>query len=481
VVYLGWLGLALAGRQLWLRAINRTINRTELMLVGTSIVFLLLALGGFLPGFSLLQAVFPVFRIVRNPGIMLIVPSLLLPLWLSPLAFSIKWQAGFWPRLWQVSWGLLALAVISLGISFGPFDQVWLLVDQILGSRLSASAFHTLARDQLIAQMVAQSLLVASGGLVASLWALKRRKYWLLIAVIGLDLVYHSSGSLFFAPATIYPSWPEINNQQTSVPVGPTHNSRYLIRNSNKPYTDFFTYWDALSVRQPFTDSFIDEHERQSYSLLAEMSRGLTPNWHMVYRVSAINGYLTLMPADVDRTWNRTDEVAINSLPEISLDEPQLVNWAVKRYLVDGEFAVEEDLTDRPILSTAGRWQTYQLLGDDRFRLQDGPRLGLIEVDQTPNQLAVRLSPTNIDAQVVVADRYDPGWLALVQGKPVLVTNHNGMLGFELPAETSLIVLTYQPNNFYWGLLISLLTGMGVVGWWVGSGWFRSLTKFSNR
>ena len=475
VVYLTWFVLLAGSWKLW----TRKIIAKDLLLLVVSAIFLLLSFGEFIPGFSLVQQILPVFKVVRNPGIMLIVPSLLLPLWIAPAVFSIKWQARFWQRILLASLVMLAFVVLLVTISFTSFEIVWRNLDSLLGSRLSASYFHTLEKDRLIFQMFTQSLLVASVGLVVSIWAARSNKYWLLLVIIGLDLVYHSSGSLFFAPVSIYPSWQEINQQATSVPIGPTHNSRYLIRNSNKPYTDFNTYWEALAVRRPFTDSFIDQQEMKDFVQLSQMSRGLTPDWHMVYRVPAINGYTTLLPQDVNQTWNSSDQPAINTLPEISLDQPELANWAVKRYLVDNGFAVEEDLLARSILSTTQRWQTYQLLSNDRFRLKDGPRLGLVEVDETPNQVVVRLAPVSTEAEVIIADRYDPAWKALVQGKPTSIQNHQGMMGLSIPADTSQIVLTYQPSHFYWGLLISLLTAFYLVGWWIGWGWFTSLKKLS--
>jgi hypothetical protein len=73
------------------------------------------------------------------------------------------------------------------------------------------------------------------------------------------------------------------------------------------------------------------------------------------------------------------------------------------------------------------------------------------------------------DGFLVLADSYDPGWRAELDGRParVYVADH-AFRAVALPAGEHRVVFTYDPPVFKIGLVISLLTWMGAIGAGVG-------------
>jgi hypothetical protein len=109
---------------------------------------------------------------------------------------------------------------------------------------------------------------------------------------------------------------------------------RVFFANGNIPYSDFASYMDALVVRKPFSDSFIDANELQNFSHLKSMGDTLTPNWGMVYGVHTLNGYVSLMPSVVNQDFAREgSEPLLNTLPMVSTTSALLTKWNV-RYIV---------------------------------------------------------------------------------------------------------------------------------------------------
>jgi len=70
---------------------------------------------------------------------------------------------------------------------------------------------------------------------------------------------------------------------------------------------------------------------------------------------------------------------------------------------------------------------------------------------------------------LVVADLWDKGWAATVNGQPapILRTNH-ALRGVLLPAGKSQVIFQYTPSSFTWGLYL-LVVAVSITGLW--SGW----------
>ncbi|PIR59501.1 MAG: hypothetical protein COU68_05250, partial [Candidatus Pacebacteria bacterium CG10_big_fil_rev_8_21_14_0_10_45_6] len=296
VVYFGWFGLLLLGFSL------RNLRRAPLFirtLWMVAVASLLFAFGDALPWFSFLSKI-PLLGASRGA-------SGILQLTAFSGALLIGWSFDQCKpkkslRWRYVLWSVSVLAVLS-GIGWlvmqSGFSPIWHKADQILSGRLSLSPFHTLARDFLLLSNILRSFIITSAVLVASLFFWLQKKYKLLLICIAFDLIFNTAHLFFFAPREIY-SIDSTHNEITSLMQAQDLTQyRVLTRNYNTPYTDFGAYWDALAVRQPFSDSYIDAEESNNYSHLQRMRSGATPDWNMVFGVPVINGYTTLLPLDV--------------------------------------------------------------------------------------------------------------------------------------------------------------------------------------
>jgi uncharacterized membrane protein YfhO len=76
-----------------------------------------------------------------------------------------------------------------------------------------------------------------------------------------------------------------------------------------------------------------------------------------------------------------------------------------------------------------------------------------------------------VDGLLVLADQYDAGWVAAVDGvpMPVLRVNHF-MRGVPLPAGAHTIVFTFAPRSLQLGAGLALL-GLGLAGLLVVVDW----------
>jgi hypothetical protein len=71
---------------------------------------------------------------------------------------------------------------------------------------------------------------------------------------------------------------------------------------------------------------------------------------------------------------------------------------------------------------------------------------------------------------VVLADRWDIGWKAYLNGRPapILCVNHI-LRGVEVPAGAATLQFRYEPASFAWGLWLSVLSLIVCLGWGVGA------------
>lgn len=459
-LYFSWLGLCV----LILSLIKKKKIVSELFLIMVFLVSLVLSLGRYLPGFEVLQ----LLGISRIPSLWLAVTTLVGVLWICSSLDKLKFfnQQLRWLK-WAISL-VFGTALILVAVTRFSFNGWWQWLDRFSGGFLTASSFHTLARDQLIVKSIVTNLLINSGmfGLVMVVFSWKKPrniKMVVLAVIIGLDLIWNTQQRLFFAPNKIYTPRQEVISliETTEIQSG----QRLLIRNSNHPYTDFGMYWEALMVRQPFSDSFVDQSELESYQHLQRMATGLTPGWSVTTQTRALNGYTTLLPQTVNQTWNQTSELSINSLPEIKLNEPLLKQWAVQYYLVDNWFQVEEDLSVFKIVAQQEPWAIYELPDTlDRIRFANGSPTSVNNLAETPNRLEFSIDNLSQARSLIVADRYDSNWQAWVNGQPRQIIDWQGMQVVSIEPGKNNIKFIYWPKMFYLGLIISGISWL-VLGW----------------
>jgi len=427
VFFVSWFGLLVLGL-----SFNKRQQRDKLFL-GLILGSLIFSLGGFLPGFFLIQKIIPLMQVGRYPSMILIVTNMLVSLWVAEKLKDFKIKQKIFKK---INLGLLLiflLASFAWLVSRCCFAEIWQLGDSLIAHKLSMSAFHTLARDQIIAENIFLNLLVSAGLCLftVNVWQ-KKKKYLALLGII-LSMIYATQEIFFFAPQQVYdlpePIFAEYQNQQY----------RWLTRNANVPYTNYDSYWEALVVRKPFSDSFVNEQELQDFAHLSRLQKSATPNWNMAsaavdQQLNLIHGYTCLLPQNFAQQWANSAEARINFIGQIDLADEQdlalLRHWAVKYYLVDNWFEVKENFADlgMKLVATDGDYQLYEISDTlSRFRYEDGTAVELLNFSETPNEINLEFNNEQGHEYLIMADRYDPGWRAWVNGEEVEVEEWEGM------------------------------------------------------
>ena len=213
-------------------------------------------------------------------------------------------------------------------------------------------------------------------------------------------------------------------------------------------------------VRKPFSDSFIDKRELETQTILQQLTYRFTADWNMVFGVSTVNGYTTLLPLDYARIWQTSDETRINFIDAIDISDPLLADWAVKYYLIDDWFFVPEDLSQYPEISHEGDFIVREFpQAKERFRLESGTPLANLTVSETPNVQVLELETESSNENLVIADRYDPNLRANINSQPVEIQNFNGMRKLSIPQGNVHLEIEYVPVWFWWGEWLSVGAG----------------------
>jgi len=440
---------------------NKIINLSLWLVIFLTLLF---ALGSYLPGFAWLQVAMPFFRIGRYPSMTLVITTLALIVLLLRRLSVLTLVNKTYYRLQALNSLVLIVFLFLLILVTVKFQSLWHFVDNLLNLRLSQSSFHTLARDEIIVKAIVQNIVVSSGLLALALGSWFHQKKQLLLLVIAIDMIYATQGMFIFAPNRVY------DVEFVELPV---YDAQYrsLTRNSNYPYTDYGSYWEALIVRAPFSDSFIDDAELTTFDHLARLKFGLTPDWNMVNHMPIINGYTTLLPKNYAQLWQKSSEPRINFIDYVDLKDDQqlLSNWAVKYYLVDYQFVQPEQLIEAKLIQTQTDWGLYELPARARVRFSQEDEVNLLTDDheiiltpenfhETPNKISLTIDNDNNYANLIVADRYDQDWVAQVNQQPVVIKSVNQMRQIPLQPGLNKLEMSYQPKLFYLGLRLSALT-----------------------
>lgn len=420
---------------------------------------LIFSLGEYLPGFEVIQNIIPLFRIGRYPSMIMILTNVVLILWAIVGLSKFKISA----RLYKLFFILLILGAITFSLLYfvgnTNFADLWNFLNLKLNNKLELSVFHTLERDKIIYLIIIKNILINIVLFLIALFLFKNKKINILIVVIIIDMIVNTQGLFFFAPSKIYDYkngedlLSKINRDEIDL-----QNYRFLTRNVNNPYTSYDTFWEAMVVRAPFSDSFIDNEELRTYQVLQQLKNGYTPDWNWAYGVSTIHGYTTLLPQDFANTWQESEETRINFIDRIDPSHPLLATWSTKYYLVDNWFEVKEDLSHLKLIETAENWSLYELPNTlPRFRFDNGTSPTFTKFSENPNTIEMEFENADVAAlNLIVADRYDKNWKAWVNGKEVKIENYEGMRRVPiLSAKHNSIKMTYQPTLFYLGAIIS--------------------------
>jgi hypothetical protein len=437
-------------------------DRWSWLFVGTTLFTIIFSLGEYLPGYTLIQQLIPLFRIGRYPSMMLILGSISVIFWfvreLENIRLSKKLSVAIWI---MASCAAIGLAAIYMA-NWLSLEWLWNTINTLSNQKLERSIFHTIAKDAVIIRVVTATLFGTVITFLGAFWLWLRKSYWLFVVVLLGEMLFSTQGMFLFGKNEIYPNLVDISKQTVSVPSDVNSGqSRLLTRNINLPYTDYGTYWEALVVRKPFSDSFIDAEELQTQKVLQHLIDGYTPNWNMVYGVRTIHGYTTLLPLDFAKIWQVTPETRINFIDSIDPSNPLLADWAVKYYLVDGGFKAGENLDQYPEVMTEGILSTRELPATmNRFRLESGNILNVESLTENPNRTELKMDPLSSADQLVIADRYDPDIRASINGEAVVVENWHGMRKIKLPAGANQVSVWYQPSWFWRSVWVTSMSSL---------------------
>ncbi len=485
VTWLGWLAIGITFLQSSFesKSWRQKPNRETVLFFVFTIATLVFSLGEYLPGFNFIQQVFPLFRIARYPSMVMILTNVVLILW--TVKALQNWQITKQQFKVFLSLGLTSLLVslVGLVVSIFGFDWLWKAVDSFVSFSLSASPFHTLERDKIIVFEILRNILFNSIFFIASLLFFYQKKIRIVVMILVLEILVNTQGMFYFAPSQIYDTL-TVNSQQLMAQIDlkkTTNDYRILTRNVNHPYTDYGSYWEAMVVRQPFSDSFVDDQELKEFNHVQNLRDGMTPNWNMVFGVPTVHGYTTLLPKDYAQLWQTSASPRINFIDQVEPTNELLDHWAVKYYLVDRWFEVDEDLSEFKQVGTVGkvefiggsgevenehRWQILERPNAlPRLRFEDDSNEGIEIVKENPRRVDLKII-NNGHEYLVMADRYDRDWRVFVNGKEQTIENFNGMRRVELVSGENIVVFSYCPRMFVLGLVVSGLTVIGV-SWWL--------------
>lgn len=452
VLYVTWIGLfALA----WL-FFSKSKDKNDLFLglvVGISFLF---SFGDRLPGFRVLQVLLPFFKASRGPSLVLAITNVLLILWVSDVFSRLLFSKKLFITLRNISFMFLSVLLVFRLVIGSNFPSYWSRIDNLLDHKFSNSSFHTPDRDQIIFNSITTNLIFNAAMFLLAMTFWKKGKHILFLTVILIDMLANTSGMVFFAPKNVYTTWKEIGLAKETPILNEVGDERVLMSNFNTPYTDFGSYWDALSIRKPFSDSYVDSQELASFGNLKRMRFGMTVNWNMIYSLHTLNGYTSMIPKDFNATWNDGySPPAINSITGISLGHKSLQDWGINYYLVDTWFP---NITPPklPLIISSDWLKLYQLSHAGRFQY-DKTKVQINETRESPNELRISFIGLN-PAKLIIADRYDPDWHAILDGKNIAIQNAYGRRAVLLPVGAHDLVIRYKPIKFYLGTLISLTT-----------------------
>lgn len=425
------------------------VNKGLLLFTFFSLLF---SMGKYLPGYEFVLNAFPFFKFGRYPSMILVCTNIVLILLISSSFIH------FIGKRVKSAWLLLLSFVLIIFLSaklFLPkiFNSLWLFADSLLNSKLSMSPFHTIERDYLLLGNILDNFLLNLFILIVILYLISRKRFVQIVLIVGFDIIVNTQGMLFFAPADVFPKWDEIHNHSINQLLS-NPQQRTITRNINQPYTDFGMYWEAMTVRPPFSDSFINSDELKSAEYLKQIRDSYTPDWNMAYQIPTIHGYTTLLPTDYSKIWQQTDQPRINFIDHIAIGSNQLSKWAVANYIVDKQFEIKETLPDSEPITLSSTVDLYKLPALPRFRYEDDATVDISSLKENPNLITFTVNNTT-HKTLTVADRYDSNWQLTINEIDYEIVNYDGMRQFFLSSGVNEIRMEFIPVWFYRSLIIS--------------------------
>lgn len=404
-------------------------KKITIFLLSSIIASLIISFGKFTPVFKIFFETIPVFNKFRGPAEALYIFTFAGAV-LSGLSLNqLKSSKIILPKLILVS--LVLVGVFALTIYFISTHNFELIYRQI-------SAFHTLERDRVILKALSLNIFVSCAILLSTVYALKHKRFFIILLIVFLDLYLGNSRYIFTLPkvslTNLKPSFsqPDIDN-----------NYRLLSYQDLEPFTGLGNYWENMSLRPPFADTFFTDEEKNSGSILRNRINDLSANWNMVYKIDSPNGYNSYLLTNYVNYLGITQNAPLNSPDLSNLTEEQLDELSVGYYLNSNS-----TLTKRPS-SHSKIWSIDQ---------DENKSKTLSLTTQTANSYTIQVSSDAI-SKLIISSVYYPGWEVYVDGvKSEIQTHKNLFLGVNLSPGDHEVVFRYVPKIFYQTLPISIFT-----------------------
>ncbi len=426
----------LAGRRI-LQKKRGQKRRLFLFFLGTALVSLLLALGRYTPVYRVFYASIPFFRFFRGPGEALFPFSFSAAL-LGGIAFEELIKRGLAltraRRVFLLTAVVWLLGVGMFAVSQFGFHLVWRPV----------SAFHSFERDQLIVRSVAANLVWASFVVGAGVIFLSGKRPGLLIALAFFDLVFFNSRYLFTAPREVFRLESAADSQLKAIENKFTFQDRLLSYQDYQPFTGLGNYWENMTLRPPFAETYYNFEEQRTHRLLNQRLTNLALDWNMVNKLPSPNGYASFVLADYAR-FIGGNRISAWGLNEVGLGEvePEKLNVLSVAYF----------------LTEQGMVGNNQALPRARVLDHSGEPVGEAEILVNEPERLVISAEAQRQGTLVLADSFYPGWTAYLDGSKVGIGKFQETFrSVKIPGGDHLVELIFRPRLVCVGALISGFT-----------------------
>ena len=421
--YLGILSLFLAGVA-WGERSRRVFFYTI-----TAALFLFLAWGRYTPVYKLFFYILPGISAIRYPIKFLFFPTfaaaILAGLGLDRLVKSIN------QRMLLALSGLLG-AILVLDAGLGIFKKA-------LHTALSARFELTEELKFTLAALLNADLrsfliiffLLLSALVLLTLYYRKQIKTgiltWGLVILVAADL-------LIFNIELNPPVYQEIF---TYVP----HNAEIMLKDR-----DLFRFYVDHQIYDRSGGFYRDQSE-----VLVGLKTKLMPNFMVLHHLSDLNGRESIEPLrQVRFYYDNRDQFLTERL--------DLLSKANVKYILSYEKLADPQLK---LISDKQFYLYRNLLFYPRAYIRGG-KCRIIKYE--PNRVEIMARSVN-GGNLVLADSFDPGWKAVVDGKPVKIEMEEPFFRrVWTPAGEHLVIFSYSPDSLKLGALISLLSLAVLIG-----------------
>ncbi|MBI5699485.1 YfhO family protein [Candidatus Saganbacteria bacterium] len=426
--YIGLLSLFMAG----LGVIAGRSRRAYFFLTA-GILFLFLSFGRYTPFYKLLFRGLPGLSFIRYPVKFMFFPT-----------FAVAILSGF--GLDRLSRILNQKVLLAVGSIMG------VILALVLGSGIFKRSLHTLISARLgltedlkftlaallnanLTNWLIIFLLLLFALVLLTLYYRKQIKVGILtrglVALVALDLLIFNFN--------LNP--PVIKELQTFVPL----NAEIMLKDRS-----LFRYYVDPRVYEKSGGFYRDQTE-----VLVGLKTKLMPNFMIPHHLSDLMGRESIEPLRQVRFYY---EFRDKFLP----DRLDLLSKANVKYILSYERLFDPQLK---LLSDQQFYLYQNLLYYPRAYIRGG-ECRIIKYE--PNRVEITANSKS-GGPLVLADSFDPGWKATIDGRPVKIELEEPFFRRVLvPAGERRVVFRYSPDSLKWGALVSLISLLViiVIGFW---------------